>query len=126
MVLSKNVYNYYFNDALKNGALVVENDKGKTKLDMGIYYLIKVAKPYMKNDEVYSIIWRLTQKYNAFNYSSHRFRINPKHYEMNLRQLTLNLKKSLHYFESSFYILSILGVIIFGYILKRKSSAYQK
>ncbi len=81
LVFTKDVYAYYFNDALKNGVLAVENEKGKAKMDMGIYYLNDIPKPNMKNDEVYSILWRLIQKYKAFNYSPHRFRSNPKYYE---------------------------------------------
>ncbi|TPN87138.1 hypothetical protein [Aquimarina algicola] len=81
LVFTKDVYDYYFNDALKNGVLAVENDKGKAKLDMGIYYLNDIPKPNIKNDEVYTILWGLIQKYKAFSYTPHRFRDTPKYYE---------------------------------------------
>ncbi|WP_299243052.1 hypothetical protein [uncultured Aquimarina sp.] len=81
LVFTKDVFDYYFNDALKNGVLAIENDKGKAKTDMGIYYLNDVPKPNEKNDEVHSILWRLIQKHQAFNYTPHRFRTNPKYYE---------------------------------------------
>ncbi|WP_281989729.1 hypothetical protein [Aquimarina aggregata] len=39
LVFTKDVYDYYFNDALKSGVLAVENEKGKAKMDMGIFII---------------------------------------------------------------------------------------
>lgn len=81
LVFTKDVYNYYFNDALKNGVLAVENEKGKARMDMGIYYLNDVPNCDIKNDEAYSILWRLIQKYKTFSYTPHRFRTKPKYFQ---------------------------------------------
>ncbi|QKX05360.1 hypothetical protein HN014_10680 [Aquimarina sp. TRL1] len=81
LVFNQYVFDYYFADALKNGVLGIENQHGKAKMDLGVYYLNDVPKPNMAKDQARKILWGLIMKYKTFYYSEQRFKYNPKYYE---------------------------------------------